>query len=77
MAIFPMVTMWYILTEIGSIIENSIGMGANVPAWLPKILNATLHAVENAGESVVDDKVGNIVRETVVAILDKEEKNEK
>ena len=55
MAIFPMVTMWYILTEIGSIIENAIEMGANVPAWLPKLLNATIRAAENVGESVLKE----------------------
>lgn len=60
MAIFPMVTMWYILTEIGSIIENAIEMGANVPAWLPKILNATLHAVENVGDAVMDQAANTI-----------------
>lgn len=77
MAIFPMVTMWYILTEIGSIIENAIGMGANVPAWLPKILNATIHAVENVGEAVVDDKVSDIVKDTVAAIVSKDAHEEK
>lgn len=50
--IFPMVTVWYILTEIGSIIENAIAMGAPVPSWLPKIINATLHTVDAAGEQV-------------------------
>lgn len=44
--IFPMVTMWYIFTETGSIIENAISMGAKVPQWLPKLLNATLHAID-------------------------------
>lgn len=48
MVIFPLVTMWYILTEIGSIIENAMEMGAAVPAWLPKLLNATLTAVDTA-----------------------------
>lgn len=48
--IFPMVTIWYILTEIGSIIENAIAMGAPVPAWLPKLINAPIHAVDVAGE---------------------------
>lgn len=57
MAIFPMVTVWYIITEIGSIIENAIEMGANVPQWLPKLLNATLHVVENVGESVLEEAV--------------------
>ena len=44
--IFPTVTMWYILTEIGSIIENAISMGARVPQWLPKLLNATVSALD-------------------------------
>lgn len=57
MPIFPMVTIWYILTEFGSIIENAVEMGANVPAWLPKLLNATAHVVENVGEAVLDDAV--------------------
>ncbi len=54
MAIFPMVTMWYIITEIGSIIENAIELGANVPAWLPKLLNATLQAVDHSVDSAVN-----------------------
>lgn len=49
--IFPLVTMWYIITEIGSIIENAMEMGAKVPAWLPKLLNATLKAVESVGDN--------------------------
>jgi phage-related holin len=54
MVISPLVTMWYILTEIGSIIENAVEMGAKVPAWLPKILNATLHTIDAAGEGAFD-----------------------
>lgn len=46
--IFPTVTMWYILTEIGSIIENAVSMGARVPQWLPKLLNATVAAIDTA-----------------------------
>lgn len=59
MAIFPMVTMWYIITEIGSIIENAIELGANVPAWLPKLLNATLHVVEHVGTTATEDNADN------------------
>ena len=55
MVIFPLVTMWYILTEIGSIIENAMEMGAKVPAWLPKILNASLQAIDAVGENTVID----------------------
>lgn len=54
-AIFPLVTMWYIITEIGSIIENAMEMGAQVPAWLPKLLNATLKAADSVGENAVSD----------------------
>ena len=35
--IFPVVILWFILTEFGSIVENSIKCGAPCPAWLPKI----------------------------------------
>ena len=49
--IFPMVTMWYILTEIGSIIENAVSMGAKVPQWLPKLLNATQSAIDSGMEA--------------------------
>ena len=30
----PIVIVWYILTELGSIIENTAALGAPVPAWL-------------------------------------------
>ena len=32
----PMVLMWYILTELGSIMENAVRMGAPVPEFLKK-----------------------------------------
>ena len=59
MVIFPLVTMWYILTEIGSIIENAMEMGAKVPAWLPKLLNATLKTVEVVGDNALDAAAEN------------------
>ena len=59
MPIFPMITTWYILTELGSIIENAIEMGANVPEWLPKILNAAAPGVASAGEMVLEEAAGN------------------
>lgn len=48
--LFPLVTMWYILTETGSIIENAMAMGARVPQWLPKLLNATTAAIDAAAD---------------------------
>lgn len=36
--VLPVVLVWYIFTELGSIAENAAAMGAPVPAWLVKIL---------------------------------------
>ena len=48
--VLPLVLGWYILTELGSILENAVKMGANVPGWLVKLLKAGLDAVENQSE---------------------------
>jgi phage-related holin len=48
--VLPLVLGWYILTELGSILENAVKMGANVPGWLVKLLKAGLDAVENQTE---------------------------
>ncbi len=50
----PMVTVWYILTEMGSILEHAVKMGAPVPAFLKRALAATMDAVNEAGEHIVD-----------------------
>ena len=34
-------------------IENAIKLGAHVPAWLPRILDATLKAVDAVGEAAL------------------------
>ena len=52
--LFPMVLAWYIITELGSILENAVKMGANVPSWLINLFNASLKAVEKAGEKIID-----------------------
>lgn len=49
--LFPLVLAWYIITELGSILENAIKLGANVPDWLVKILDASLKVVDTAGET--------------------------
>lgn len=51
--IMPMVLAWYIITELGSILENAVKMGANVPSWLVKLLKASANLVESAGDNVV------------------------
>ena len=52
--ILPLVLTWYIITELGSILENAVKMGAPVPEWLVKLLKASLHMVDGAGESAAD-----------------------
>lgn len=46
----PLVVVWYILTEAGSIIENAGTMGAPIPAWLRKAVAALRDQVDSAGE---------------------------
>lgn len=53
--ILPLVLAWYIITEMGSILENAAKLGANIPAWLTKLLKASLRAVEAAGEATAAD----------------------
>ena len=48
--LMPLVLAWYIITELGSILENAVKMGANVPAWLVGMLKASANLVESAGE---------------------------
>lgn len=52
--IMPLVLAWYILTELGSILENAVRLGARVPKWLTKFLAAFEHLVDDAADKVVD-----------------------
>lgn len=52
--ILPLMLAWYILTELGSILENAIKLGANPPAWLVSILKASANLVERAGDHITD-----------------------
>lgn len=55
----PMVLSWYVITELGSILENAIKMGAqNVPEWLKKGLKIVSDAISDAGEKAVRKKDG-------------------
>ena len=49
--ILPLVLAWYIITELGSILENAVKLGAAVPSWLTKLLKASLKAVESVGDA--------------------------
>ena len=50
--VLPLVLAWYIVTELGSILENAVKMGANVPSWLVKLLKIGLKAIDDAGEKL-------------------------
>ena len=55
MLVLPIVLSWYIITELGSILENAVEMGAqNVPGWLKKGLAIASTAVDKAGEETMD-----------------------
>lgn len=46
----PLVLAWYILTELGSVLENAVKMGAAVPGWFSKAIAKAGKAVDKAGE---------------------------
>lgn len=50
--IFPLVLAWYIVTELGSILENAVKMGASVPTWLTKLLKISLKAIDDTGNKL-------------------------
>lgn len=50
--VLPLVFAWYILTELGSILENAVKMGAPIPGWLMKLLTVGLQVINAKGESV-------------------------
>lgn len=57
----PLVLSWYAVTELGSIVENAVRMGAqNVPVWLRKGLGVASEAVDKAGETAtaIADEAG-------------------
>ena len=48
----PLVVIWYILTEAGSIIENAGALGAPIPAWLTKMVASLGSSVDQAGDKL-------------------------
>ena len=46
--ICPLVLVWYILTELGSIVENAGKMGTPIPHFLKDTLSVLNSSVENA-----------------------------
>lgn len=52
----PIVLLWYILTEAGSIIENCGRLGAPVPSWFKKRISNYKDAIDN-DQSVIAEPV--------------------
>ncbi len=52
----PLVVVWYILTEAGSIIENAGALGAPVPAWLAQAVESLGQTVDQAGKEAIGKK---------------------
>ena len=53
--VLPLVLAWYIITELGSVLENAVKLGVKVPAWLTKMLKISLKAVDEVGEPSVKE----------------------
>ena len=54
--ICPVVLVWYVVSELGSITENAVEMGAPVPSWLTRLLLVSKEAIDRAGEQLVEDE---------------------
>ena len=52
----PVVLVWYIVTELGSMAENAAVMGAPVPKWLIKLLAVSKSGVDSAGDKLGGDE---------------------
>ena len=51
----PLVILWYILGELGSLAEHAVSMGADVPAWLVNMLEVGRKAIDTAGDKILPD----------------------
>lgn len=54
--ICPVVLVWYIITELGSMVENAVAMGAAVPHWLQRLLAVSKEALDQAGDELTNKK---------------------
>lgn len=65
--VLPLVLAWYILTELGSILENAVKMGAPIPKWLMKLLTVGLKVID---KKVVDqvDEAAEVLKDTAAEL---------
>ena len=54
----PVVLVWYIVTELGSMAENAAAMGGPVPGWLLRFLLVSKKAIDNAGDAFAGENTG-------------------
>ena len=54
-----LVLVWYILTELGSIVENAGALGAPIPGWLAAAIKVLGSSVDKAGEAVTGEQDGS------------------
>ena len=51
----PMVIVWYIVGELGSLAEHAVSMGAPIPSWIPNMLSASRKALDAAGDALTHE----------------------
>ena len=55
----PLVIVWYVIGELGSLAEHAVDMGAPVPPWLVRILELSRGTVDAAGEKIAGSDSGD------------------
>ena len=58
--VLPLVLAWYILTELGSILENAVKMGAPIPQWLMRLLTVGLKAINQKAENMQSEALAGL-----------------
>lgn len=51
----PLVVAWYVITELGSVLENAGKLGAPQPRWFRKAISALQDSVDHAGDKLDGD----------------------
>lgn len=60
----PVVLVWYIVTELGSMAENAAAMGGPVPEWLLRFLLVSRLAIDHAGDAFAGEDSGENLKKT-------------
>lgn len=57
--ICPIVVVWYILTEFGSIIENAGELGAPIPGFLKNMIRVFKNVIDDTGDKLTNSEGDN------------------